>query len=357
VTCALILCSILVAGLWPFHQPANDVSWLSSGNGLVFGQYGVVISSATLTTARSAAEAPCTIEVWLQSTETRNASTILVFYTPETPRQFGLGRWETGLVLESNIHNALGGRSDQRAFVADAFRDGKSVFVSITSDGHESTVYLDGAAVKPNRDFAFSAKDLTGRLVIGTSPETSDSWSGRLLGLAVYRRNLAPAEVLQDYEVWTKHKSPRVAHDESPVAVYRFDEHRGNVVHNLVPEGPDLYISRVFSLLDQPMLQSPSAGFKWSPGYWVDVTTNIAGFVPLGFCLYAYLRGRRSKAPMVTSVLVGAATSLTIECLQAYLPTRNSGINDLLTNTLGTYLGAGLYRVLPESLRFGRRLA
>ena len=356
VTCGLILCCILVAGLWPFHRPQNQVTWSESSTGLSFGHYGVVMSSSTLKTARSQAEEACSIEMWLQPTLIHNNHTILTFYTPENPRQFSLSKWGTGLVLRREVRNERHKVSVHEAFVADAFRDGKSVFVTITSDGHESMVYLDGASVMPNRDFVFSAKDLTGQLVIGPSPVSSDGWYGQLLGLAVYRRNLTPAQVLRDYEVWAKGKQPEVAEKESSVAVYRFDEHRGAVVHNLVSRGPDLYIPQHFMLLDQPMLQNPWTEFRWAWGYWLDVAINIAGFVPLGFFFYAYFSERCRAAVAMTTVLVGTATSLAIELLQAYLPTRNSGVNDLLTNTLGTYIGVVLYRVLEKWLPRVRRV-
>ena len=40
--CAVVLVIILIAGLWPFHAPKNQVSWLSNSNGLHFGEYGVI---------------------------------------------------------------------------------------------------------------------------------------------------------------------------------------------------------------------------------------------------------------------------------------------------------------------------
>ena len=38
--CASVLAGILIAGLWPFHAPKNEVSWLINGNGLHIGRYG-----------------------------------------------------------------------------------------------------------------------------------------------------------------------------------------------------------------------------------------------------------------------------------------------------------------------------
>jgi VanZ family protein len=53
-----------------------------------------------------------------------------------------------------------------------------------------------------------------------------------------------------------------------------------------------------------------------------------------------------SHSTLIT-ILCGAAISLTIEILQEYIPGRDSGILDIITNTLGAFLGTLLFRWAP----------
>jgi len=84
--------------------------------------------------------------------------------------------------------------------------------------------------------------------------------------------------------------------------------------------------------------------FQPSWSYWKNVMINIGGFVPLGFFFCAYLVSvRRMNRAVLATIVLGGVVSLTIEVLQAFLPTRDSGMTDLITNTLGTVIGTALY--------------
>jgi hypothetical protein len=103
-------------------------------------------------------------------------------------------------------------------------------------------------------------------------------------------------------------------------------------------------------------LGKPGGGTAWwevpylTPvvGYEVrDLVENVAVFVPLGFLL-PLLVARATSLPRV--VVSGFLISLTIELLQWVNAVTVQGghapdVNDLLSNTLGTPLGYGLYRL------------
>jgi glycopeptide antibiotics resistance protein len=93
------------------------------------------------------------------------------------------------------------------------------------------------------------------------------------------------------------------------------------------------------------MLESPAEEFEANRTYLKDLLLNIAGFVPVGFLVCAYLGVTGSgKHAIVYAILVGGILSFVIEVLQFYIPSRGSGITDIVTNTLGAALGALLAR-------------
>jgi hypothetical protein len=249
LVCLSVLCGILVAGLWPFHAPRNAVTWLQNQNGLCFGRYGTIVSSGTFQMAGSGDEASSSLEIWLQPGRSNASNTFLSFYTPENPLQFSLNQYFSTLVSQREIQSR-----QLRIGIDGVFRQIKPVFITITSSTQQTAMYVDGALASIFPQFQLG-KDLTGQLVIGTSPVANDTWRGQLLGLAIYHRELTAAEVLQHYATWTKQGRPELSGNERVIALYLFSERAGNIVHNAVQPAIDLHIPERFSLLQQPFLE------------------------------------------------------------------------------------------------------
>jgi VanZ family protein len=339
--CILVLVGILVAGLAPFERPRNAVTWLGNENGVRLGRHGTIWSSGAFLVADAQGEPSCSLEIWLQPESTSASTTLLAFYKREDPLQFLLQQYHALLILSRQT------REDQKQTqiigTDGVFLRIEPVFVTLTSGTEKTSMYVDGNLVRSFPGIRIG-KECAGKLVIGTSPVGKSSWSGQLKGLALYQQELTAEEVLRHYQTWTTHGRPGLSGNERAIGVYLFDERAGNIVHNDVRPGIDLYIPTRFTVLHQQFLEPFWKEFQPSWSYSKDILVNIVGFIPLGFFFCAYWSSVRPiKHPRLTIVVLGLAVSLTIEVLQSYLPTRDSGTTDLITNTLGTFLGVRLY--------------
>jgi hypothetical protein len=351
--CVCVLSGILLAGLWPFRAPKNEVSWLSSGNGLVFGKYGSIVSAEAFRTNQSQADNACSVEIWLEPSRANRGGTILAFYRPASGVvPFALRQWRGGLVVQREGRDRFGKKTV--IYVADLLSQPRPVFVTISSSENGTAVYLDGKLVKRDPNLDVSNQNLTGELIIGNDPSSTYNWSGQLKGLAVYYRELDAAEVSQNFIEWTKGNPSDHALSKGAVARYLFDEGKGNVVHNRVDSATNLLIPKRFFLLHQQFLERPWNEFHAGWNYWKDVGINVGGFIPLGFFFHAYFVAIRKikRAAAGLTIALGFAVSLTIEVLQAFLPTRDSGMTDLITNTCGAALGVMLCAWTLKNRRF-----
>ena len=340
--CASVLVIILTAGLWPFHAPKNEVSWLSNGNGLHFGNHGVIMSPDALSLAGLKAGIPCSVEIWLRPDLSDIGGTILAFYTPEN-RVVGFSLHQSIDDLLLRRRTAYRDRVSAKLYIGHLFRKSKQLFITITSSAQGTVVYVNGALARTSPQFGLTSKDLAGRLVVGNHPLADDGWQGQVRGLAIYNREFTAAEVLQHYDAWTTNHTAEIR-KESPLALYLFNEGTGSVVHNQMNSGTDLHIPEHYFVLQAPFLEAPWDEFKPSWSYCKNVLINIGGFVPLGFFFCAYFASvRRLDRAVLVTIVLGGVVSLTIEVLQAFLPTRDSGMTDIITNTLGTAIGAMLY--------------
>jgi len=287
--------------------------------------------------ALAAGDPACSFEIWLRP-EHKRSQTIFSVYTPEAPQKFTLRQSNADLVLRTKPGYGT------PAFEVDGiFAAGQPLHIAGTSGAHGTAVYVNGQLARSAPDARYSMKDLEGTWILSGFGNRHDAWNGEIRALAIYNRELTPAEVSHDYERWTKHGPPGTSSGERALAMYSFEEGTGRTVRNRVPEGTPLTIPERFTVLHQVILEYPWTEFRPDWPYWKDVILNLGGFIPLGFFLRAYLPAAGNRTwPALATILLGAAASLTVEALQSYLPTRDSSMTDVLTNTLGTCMGAWL---------------
>jgi len=343
--CFGILCVMSIAAFWPFSfHPVNHVAWLSNENGLRFNGRGIVLSPKGFEFPEGQSLTGISLELWLESSQDKYSTALLSFSSAENPDQFRL-RQACGSLLILQEPFATSRHSAMTSFwVRGAFQAHKRRFIAITSGTQGTAVYLNGIRAENVPTFKITSKDFSGRLIVGASSTAYDTWRGKFFGLAIFGHELAATQVSEHYQAWLTGQ-PYVLKSDQPAALYTFADRSGNTVHDEVIPGPDLVIPVSFSIQYKPFLKSPWREFYPNQAYFRDVLVNVAGFIPLGFffCML-FSSSEASRKAMVATITLGALFSLTIEILQGFIPMRDSGTTDILTNTLGTALGIMLYR-------------
>lgn len=345
VICFGIFCVMSVAAFWPFKiHPANHVAWQNAQNGLRFNGGGIVLSSQDFEFADSQSKAGVSLELWLEGSQENYSNALLAFSSPANPDQFRLRQSHDYLAILQLPRARPRHMGMTWLWVPHAFQPHKRRFIVISSGASGTTVYLDGVPAESSSTFKIDPKGFSGQLVVGSAPTVYDTWRGKLLGLAFFRRELTPSQVANHYQAWL-HGPPEIIENSQPVALYTFAERTGNTVHNKITSGPDLTIPSSFYIPYKPLLKAPWNEFYPNFGYFREVFINIAGFIPFGFFFCKlFSSGQPKQKTVVATIILGALFSLTIEVLQVYIPIRDSGTTDIITNTLGTALGAMLYR-------------
>lgn len=340
---AVVLGGILVACLWPFHSPKNQVAWLGNGNGIRFRGHGTILSQRSFDPAGWPKSGGWSLEMWLRPQNAWESRTLLAFYDPRRPVGLSLQQSNIDLLVEYGRWGEEHRSATQKLYAEGVFHYCPLILLTIASDTQRMKIYLNGRLIRASGQFPIPAQALAGRLVVANSPVENDSWPGELRGLAIYAEALSPAQVLHNYESWSKTGQPEIARDERAVAVYVFNKRSGSIIHNQIASGVNLYIPARYQELNHTLLARPWNEYYAGWDYWKNVAYNIGGFVPLGFVLFPFmtlvLRVRRGAA---AAIIFGGLVSLAVEILQSFLPTRDSGITDIMTNTLGTALGVVL---------------
>jgi hypothetical protein len=343
-----MLAGLLVAGLRPFYFfPKNQISWLPDGPGILFHGHSQIVAPSPLGARdhANAATAPpeMTLELWLSSlSQGPVILDLLSVYVSREREPFAVEQWDRRLVVAGLFRDGQGHRQFSRVGVDDVFATGARRFITVTSGPAGTKIYLEGVLKDDSPRMTIENENFDGTLLLGQTAIARQEWRGVMLGLAFYDKQLSPDDVAANYAAWRRGDTDALKTRAPGAAIYPFNESQGVVVNNRGNLGSNLDIPRRLRAIDPEILELPS----WRDLTDVsDVVTNILGFVPFGFLLVLFLkRSRRwsnGKAAGV-AIAIGFTVSLVIELLQVFLPSRDSSMLDLINNTLGTAIGAGL---------------
>ena len=341
IVCVFVCGAMFFAGLRPRgYRFRNDVSWIGTGNGVRFGRIGIAFTPKLLTPSEWPGES-ISIEIALRFHQQsfRRFSTILCLWDEGNPVSFSLSQWNMILVVR-RTREVFGG--NVFADLESRIEPGREYLVTITSKkGAGTTLYLDGRRSGFTPDFSLVDAGTLGRLVVGNSPTARQSWRGEVYALAISGELFTGEMVLERSRKWRETRTLPLM--PSSMAVYAFDERRGETVRDRSGRFSDLRLPALLHMPKKEILPMPWKDLRLNRSFLNDVVINILGFIPFGF-IFRALMGSLGvffrRRTLLLTLLAGGAISLVFELGQVFIPTRASQMSDFLLNVLGTWAGA-----------------
>ncbi|MBW2294426.1 MAG: VanZ family protein [Deltaproteobacteria bacterium] len=340
----LVVAVILVAVLWPgpIDWP-NHLRWRIQGAGLRFDDVAQALSEGPIVSSTG----EMTLEIWLVPGFRRSKGNqeIVSFYDEQQRRPLLLGQFNRGFILRGREDNPVGTPPlDSYIRIRDVglVSDHDLRHLALTVSGEGTRLHVNGRAtslVLP-KTIAEEGVDFGGHLMLGNSYSGWGAWFGGMLAVAIYDRVLGPDE-LRAHTLDRARGGEALLRDSSLLALYRFEEGKGDRTRSAVARGPDLTFPERMTRPTQPKYLNMYKYYPAKDG-WLsrDVVLNVLGFMPLGFLI----SWKRRARVIAIAFAVGFALSLSIELAQAFIPGRASSMNDLMSNSVGALLGALLTR-------------
>ena len=352
IICLIITLVILISGLWPFNFiSGNKVEWLRDMNGIRFYGQGIVFSQEPLVIQKAVSKnASVTIELLVRPHKESNhtVTSILTLYDRDR-EQLIFGQWETHLVIRVPASADYSNKCYHEIVISNALTKNVTHFLTVVLEKGTTNIYVDGKLEKSVPHYSLFPEDhkFSGYLLLGNSPEGKHSWYGDIQGLALYDRILSSKEACDHYTAWQKGDDIRPSEENKPIALYMFDEHRGEQIRDQSSHRNHLWMPASFYPLRRTILGLPQKAYWFSSSNLTDVTINILGFVPFGVFFSAWLLLAKKYSVLCSysiTILLGFCLSLGIELVQVYLPARDSSLFDVFSNTIGTIAGVLLLR-------------
>ncbi len=344
---ALLLTAMLIATLRPFNFfPENGVHWLSDEPGIYFDGNGVAFSDKNVELGKTK---EITIELLLKErpgSKNWGPKDIFSLYDGISSPSLHIGEWGSRIFLYSRFEKDTDEQWYKRFRINERFPRGKNHLITVTIGENLKAIYLDGK-LKTKKKIELKNRvslEFNGRIILGNSPSGANGWWGEIKGLAIYDRMLQADEVAEHYTTHVE-KGFKKLRNKGSIVMYPFEEHTGNTVLSivgnsnpiLIPEKKSSFISALFHLPYKNMRKTYQIS-----SFSDDFVKNIFFFIPYGFLLSLILK-IKSNIGFVSILLIvsfsGGLLSLSIEMLQLYLPTRYAGIADVVSNSIGSFVG------------------
>ncbi|HSH16728.1 MAG TPA: VanZ family protein [Verrucomicrobiae bacterium] len=356
---ALLLVVVLItlwAGLDPkdyrFH---NEVEWLPNRPGIHFGKYGRVQTEPLLVRAQAEElnRTGFTLELAFTPAPISGGGfqVLASFHSGEDASQLVIGQWRDQLIVMNGDDYAHRRRLLRVTADTSLFEAGP-LWLTVTATTNGTRLYLNGEQVAANAKLQLKlpGESNPARLALGNSVHTSQSWPGELSFFALRPQRLTDHDIEERYQAWRANGERLSDPATQPLLLFRFDEGGGSIIrnHGSIPE--PLTIPPRPHALGARALAHDLTGDSSDQSLALDVALNFAGFLPFGvaFALVARTRRRGWFGLLLVTTLAGCGLSLFIELGQAWIPSRDSSLRDLVLNTAGAAVGAGLLLIVSK---------
>jgi len=353
-----ILFGVLFFGLRPKDFTfTNGANWISERPGIRFSKYGIVYTDPF-------------VESIEEGISELNGFSIIIAFKPESFNQEGfnfilsihsgkdwdqllVGQWRSHIII-MNGDDYPNKRKTPR-IAANIFSSTPRItFLTVITSKEGTKVYLGSQLVKTNSDLILKIpKGDKTRIILGNSVYGKHSWNGEIYGLAFYDYPLNANETIFHAKRWHKDQNLSFAEKGKPVVLYLFDEKRGKRAFDRGEGKLHFEIPSKMHALEKILLSPPWVGLKLNRNFFIDIIVNFIGFIPLGFVLSATLieiNLTYKKRVVLMTVASCFILSLTIEIVQAWMPSRSSSMLDLMSNTSGALIGAVIYQFILDHL-------
>jgi VanZ family protein len=349
-----ILFGVFFFGLRPKDYTfSNGVNWILERPGIRFSKYGIAYTDPFVESIEEGISKLNGFSIIIafkpESFHEGGFNFILSIHNGKNDEQLLVGQWRSYIII-MNGDDYPNKRKTPRIVANILSHTPRITFLTVSTNKEGTKVYVGSQLTKTNSDLRlkFPQGDKT-RLILGNSVYGKHSWNGEIYGLAFYDYPLNVNETIFHTKRWQIDQNLSFAEKSKPAALYLFDEKRGKRAFDYGKGKVHLEIPSRMRALEKNILSPPWIGSKLNRNGFIDIIVNILGFIPLGFILSATLleiTGTSKKPVVLITVVSCFILSLTIEIIQAWIPSRSSSMLDLMFNTGGALIGATIYLLI-----------